>query len=274
MRRALTHPILLSLLSALLLLALSPGHALAASSEELAAEEYAKAIQLYNAGRNREAIAAFERAITHSPQPVYFCNRAVVLLTLEEHARAIEDLTRCRDTYEMEPQELALVSAQLDALTLVERGVKRRARQIAAQIADRPTPTPIPTPIQPETPPPRQGSAARTLGWVSLALGTSALTSALTLSAVSQERVTAFGRDCQQPPSPAPSCAEDRAILRQRQAGFWGLAAGSAVLGITGIVILRATRSRDESPDTTAAEVTLTPAISAERAGLLLQFSF
>lgn len=278
--RSLAPRPLLALLCACALWGALPSHASAQQPPQSSAEEeYAHAIQLYNEGRNREALAAFDRAIARSPDPVYRCNRAVVLVVLEEYDRAIEDLTRCRDEYQMPDEKKAYIDAQLKALTVFERVLKPHAREAAALIASPPrlvTTPPDRGPITPVTPPPPASRPLRPVGWVALGLGTGALLGAGGLEFYSRHDVQRYKESCLQAASPAPDCAALQTSLRPQQNLSRLLLGSGALLALGGVTLLIVTRQEPAPTQVTPTiqAARLTPAIAPGQGALTLTLDF
>lgn len=249
-----------------------------AQAETTAAEDYARGAQLYNEGRNREALEAFNSAVSKADDPIYVCNRAVVLITLEEYDRAIDDLTVCRDTYEMPDESRAQVDAQLKALDRFESMLRPRAREVARLIANPPAPTkttdPEPTDPQPVTSP---ASPLRSAGWVSLGLGAGALVGMSAVEVVNRDEVARYKTDCADAGNLSGDvlamCKSSQQTLKtQRRLARTLLISGGA-LGMTGVVLLLTTR-RPAAKESAPRTWRLTPELGRDGARVVWTLSF
>lgn len=246
-----------------------------------AADDYARAINLYNEGKNREALQAFDAAISKSNEPVYLCNRAVVLITLEEYALAISDLKTCRDTYEMNDRERAYIDAQLGALSIFEYVIQPKSRAITERVANPPeerdntiTST-VTTPIQDSAPSSPTGSSSplRAMGWVALGTGAGALIGVGALELITLQEVRTFRQECQGKQAPyAADCAMLQSTLTTQQKLSRALLISGGVLSITGAALLLISRT----PTVTQAQRSwqLVPEISGHSATLRYQIAF
>ncbi len=226
-----------------------------AQAETSAAEDYARGAQLYNEGRNREALEAFNSAIKKANEPVYLCNRAVVLITLEEYDRAIEDLRVCRDTYEMPEASRAQIDAQLKALELFEQTLRPRARDVAGLIANPPKqqdsgrePDGAITP--PEVTEPSTLTPRRSLGWVMFGLGTGALVGMGAVEFVNRDAVARYKSVCLgdgPQPEDLDMCRVSQDTLSNQRLLARTLLVSGSVLAITGGVLLWSSRERSPS---------------------------
>jgi tetratricopeptide (TPR) repeat protein len=249
-----------------------------AQAETTAAEDYARGAQLYNEGRNREALEAFNSAIGKADDPIYVCNRAVVLITLEEYDRAIDDLTVCRDTYDMPDESRAQVDAQLKALDRFESMLRPRAREVARLIANPPAPT-----DSSDSPPPIIKAAApaasplRAAGWVSLGLGAGALVGMGAVEVVNRDEVAGYKADCagagELSGDVLAMCKSSQQTLRtQRRLARTLLISGGA-LGMTGVVLLLTTR-RPAANESAPRTWRLTPELGRDGARVVWTLSF
>ncbi len=234
-------------------LTLGAGAALAqpARDAQVDAEgHYETALRLYNEGRYRDSVEAFDRAIGVRPDAVFFCNRAVPLLKLDELSQALASLEQCRDRYADQPAEQAQIDAQAKALGLFVRVVRPQAREIArAMSAPAPAPAPAPTQALGDDAPKRRGWRLRDTGYVGAGVGVALLASALTVDLISADLVTQY-QDASRGEDRA-AYEQLRADVQQRQRLFWGLAgAGGALVLISAGLI-----SYDMATDTSAASI-------------------
>ncbi len=170
-------------------------YAQAPSDAEQAEAFYLQALQLYNAGRYREALDSFDRAIELQPDPIFFCNRGAVLLKLKEHRDALAALQRCRrDLTPDDPEELHSIDAEVHALALNVEVVSPSARAIARRHADADALAANPPNL--DNDPVLHTLAWGTGGFAVLALGGALAVDLLTLSVIDEyEDAAAAGDD-------------------------------------------------------------------------------
>ncbi|RAL20171.1 hypothetical protein DL240_18305 [Lujinxingia litoralis] len=118
-------------------LAASPAQAQASGGDphdaaQRAEVHYQMAMRLFNQGRYREAVEEFDQALVLLDDPIFWCNRAVPLMKLDEMDAARESLASCRDGLPAGSEDRAQVDAQLAALTVAVRQVRARARELAS----------------------------------------------------------------------------------------------------------------------------------------------
>lgn len=133
---------------------------------------YQQAIQLLNEGRYQEALENLDKALELNPEPIFHCNRGALLLRLEETQEALSSMERCLETIELDdPQDKAVLDAEVNALRLAVRHLGPRSRVMAQQIATRP-----------------EGSTrgVQVAAWTTGALGGATLLGALTLELLTQ----------------------------------------------------------------------------------------
>jgi tetratricopeptide (TPR) repeat protein len=248
-----------------LLLCSTPALAQQASSAQQAEDHYQSAAKLFGEGRYREALEEFDAAIAIAPEAIFFCNRAVVLIKLQEFDAALDSMRTCRDTFEGDPRELAQIDAQLNALTLYVRHLQRNAAATATTIATRPK-------SAPGTPPPKPGWGASDTGYLVLGVGAALLGSAATLDLLSADLVQDY-RDAATGPDPA-RYAQLKQDLSQRQRVFWGLTIGGSILAATGAsIVLYNFISEDDTPQPISHAMIL-PTISPDGTGVIFDLRF
>lgn len=250
----------LGLLSAPLLLTLAaPSPALAQQQD--AEGHYQSAVRLLGEGRYRESLQEFDAAIAITPNPIFYCNRAVALIQLKELDAALDSLQTCRDTFEGDDQALAQIDAQLKALSLLVREVRPNATKNAITIATLPRATNTPA---------KGGWSAADTGYIGLGIGAALLGSAATLDLLSADLVTDF-KDASTGTDRARYDAA-RADLAQRQRIFWGLTIGGSVLAATGAGLILYHFLSDDGEEATSA--TVLPMITPGGAGVVLDWRF
>ncbi len=119
-----------------LVVALGLAWATLGAAEETAETHYLQALDLFNQGRYVDALERFDQAIALSPDAVFYCNRAVVLLELGQTRDALESMEVCRTGFEnADPEERAQVDAEVNALALAVRHIVPDTRALASTIA-------------------------------------------------------------------------------------------------------------------------------------------
>jgi tetratricopeptide (TPR) repeat protein len=245
---------LVSALAALALL-LGPSRALAQGQGEESEDEkaervsnlYISAVKLYNEGRNREAIAKFDEAIALDPQPVFHCNRAAVLLKVQELGRAIEDLEVCRDEYASNAKERAQIDAQLQAVTIVDNTLLNHSRSVAVEIANPNTAKGPDTVVIVQPDPPgggeeeRRRGPLRWVGYTTIALGSALMVSAGALDLASADLKNQYIKIADGGPGTTQEeYGNLKETLRRRQQAFYimGFAGiGLNTIGISSLII-------------------------------------
>ncbi|MBA2663704.1 MAG: tetratricopeptide repeat protein [Bradymonadaceae bacterium] len=198
---------------------------------EYAESHYQLAVRFFGEGRYREAVAEFDRAIALSPEPIFYCNRAVVLLQLKEADEALKSLQTCRDTFVGDNEELRQIDAQTGAIAVFVGHLRPNAMRLGAAIADRALALPV------EPPASRDAQwGASDYGYLSLATGAALLASAATLDWLSADLREEF---LLQSNGGANTSSERHAQLEEqihdRQRVFLGLTIGGAVFSALGI---------------------------------------
>ena len=136
---------------------------------------YQTAVRLFGEGRYREALDEFDAAIALTPESIFFCNRAIVLIQLTEVEAALESLETCQSTFTGEPGELAAIDAQRSAVDLVVRVVRPGTLDTVSAMT---TPVVIQDPTG-------AGWTRASTGYVLLAAGGALLASAATFDILS-----------------------------------------------------------------------------------------
>jgi tetratricopeptide (TPR) repeat protein len=234
-----------------------------AHAEDSAEDHYQSAARLFGEGRYREALEEFDAAIAIAPEPIFYCNRAVVLIKLQELDAALASMKTCRDTFRGEERELAQIDAQLQALTIFVRNLQRHATSTATTIATRPRDAGRPKPKQ------SSWSAADT-GYIGLGVGAALLGSAATLDLLSADLVEDY--KAASTGSDPDRYQQTRDDLSQRQRIFWGLTIGGSILAATGAGLVIYHFLSDDEED--APRATISPMISPDGAGVVFDLRF
>jgi len=224
-----------------------------------ASGHYDLAVQLLGQGRYREARDEFTRAIEAAPEPVFFCNRAIASLKLDELNAAVRDLTQCRDTLDAAPEELAQIDAQLGAIQTIAAVVRPSATQTAREIAAGPITKkddPVEDPNNGVSDPSKTSRGALgTVGYTGVAVGVALIASAVTMDVLSGDLVADFQTEAAGGPNTSQAQYDAlRARVQRRQRIFWTLSATGAALSAVsiGVIVLDATRtSEGETQDAT-----------------------
>lgn len=221
-----------------------------------AEQHYQTAVVLLSEGRYLEALAEFDAAIDLSPQAIFYCNRALVLVKLDETREAMQSLKNCRDLYEGDETELAQIDAQYLGLAAYEEIVRPHARTVARDIATGPV-----------------GSNASEAPWnlsdfglITMGVGAALLASAATVDLLSADLKQDFIDESKGGPETSRARYDElKADLGLRQNLFWGLGGAGAVLLVAGGGMIAYHFAIDESP------VAVTPTLGSE--GFGVQFS-
>lgn len=235
----------------------------------LADRHYQQAMLMFNQGRYREAVKHFNDAIELAPDPIFYCNRAIALIKLDELDEAIKSMITCRDTIGEDPQEVAQIDAQLQALTIFAKQLRPHAQTLARDIAA----GPVIKKVEPTPAPVDDGWSASDFGYISLALGGACFASAITLDLLSAQDVETLKKE--QRGGDKARYDEARSSIEQRQPLWIGLSAagtGLALLGVTLIIVDLA--SDDEPAQPAQPSITLSPAIGPRQVGAALSFEF
>lgn len=204
-------------------------------SGESAEQHYQTAVSLFGEGRYREALDEFDEAIAISPEPIFYCNRAVVLVKLREPVAAVESMQICRNTFEGSEAELAQIDAQTQAMETFVATVRLSSSEVARSIASGPVVV-VEAPDQAE----RKGWTMADTGYVTLAFGLAAVGSALTLDLLSADIRDEFLAEAEGGPGTSRERYDElKADYDQRQTVFLilsGVGAGLVLLG-TGLVV-------------------------------------
>lgn len=250
---------------ALLFAAMSPAIASAQQDphdpRNAAEAHYQAAVRLFGEGRYREALDEFDVAIELSPEPVFYCNRAVVLIKLEESLEALQSLETCRDTFAGDPVELAQIDAQASGVGAFVRHVGPSATRVAQRVASEGV----------SVAPRDDGWGLSDVGYLSLGAGAAVLASAATLDLLSEDLRADFEAEASgEAGTSYVRYRELRDEFETRQAIFAWLTIGGLALAITGVSLV----TYDLIVGEESVEVVLSPRLGASGAGaeLLLRF--
>ncbi len=228
------HRTVALLSAAAVLLGSVPGFAQDPHSEDTAEQHYQAAASLFGEGRYREALDEFDAAIAISPEPVFYCNRAVVLVKLREPVAAVESMQVCRNTFEGSDEELAQIDAQTLAMETFVSTVRSRSSEVARDIAAGPVVVEGPAPA-----PADDSWDLASTGYVTLAIGLAVLGGALTLDLLSADLRDEFIAQSEGGSGTSRERYDElKADYDQRQLIFYGLAAGGAVLTVAGGILV------------------------------------
>lgn len=213
------------MLLVLILMTVLPSLALAQSNAEL---RYQEAVRLFGEGRYRESLHAFNEAIELDPQSVFYCNRALVELKLQETAQAAASFRACRDSFEGDEAELASIEAQLKGVEMYEFHLRPRSITVARDIAA--GPVQLQQPVEVST-----GWDVGDTGFVFLGASAALFASALTLDLLSADLKEDFQTQSQGGMGTSEArYTELKTELETRQTVFFtlgALGAGAALVG-------------------------------------------
>lgn len=218
---------------------------------------YNEAARLFGEGRYREAIDEFDQAIALAQEPVFYCNRGIAFIKINEWDAALADLHSCRQTYKGSAQEIAQIDAQYKGLRAFVRVVRPRAIEVAQDFASgqiRPRVVKIPEPQSPWD--------VALLGHISTGTGAVLLTAALTLDYLSGDLRDEFVAESEGGPGTSRKrYRELRDELETRQTVFTGLTISGATLVVAGVSVLTYTWffSDTPAPSDTAGSVSVAP---------------
>ncbi|MFP4599014.1 MAG: hypothetical protein ACLFVJ_12225 [Persicimonas sp.] len=232
-------------------------------------QHYGEAVRLFGEGRYREAIEEFDRAIELSDESVFFCNRGIALIKLNEWNAALDDMHACRQRFEGDDEELAQIDAQYRGLHAFVRGVRPHAVEVARDIASGGVSE---TGVAVDEPSPWTLELA---GHLSLGTGSVLLTAAVMLDYLSADLKDEFVTQSNGGPGTSPQRhAELGDELETRQNVFAGLTISGAALAVTGVSILSYEWffADNASDQTAAGSVSVAP--SDDGAALQLRLEF
>ena len=191
-----------------------------------AESHYQGAVRLFGEGRYVEALQEFDKAIAISPESIFYCNRAVVLIKLGEPLEALRSLETCQNTFTGADAELAEIDAQ-------RLGVERMVHNVRAGALA--TVDAINTPLAVEPAPQGSGWTKASTGYVLLGVGGALLASAVTLDRLSVDIKDRFVEEARgRVDGTEEAYLEARAAYVQRQRIWLGLAAGGAAVTLVG----------------------------------------
>jgi tetratricopeptide (TPR) repeat protein len=205
------------------------------SKREEAESHYLAAVRLFGEGRYREALDEFDEAIADSPESIFYCNRAVALIKLQEPEAALESLQTCQETHAGGEEELAEIDAQRQAVGVIVGNIRTGVLSTVSAIN---APDEQPPIIQP-----RRGWTRVETGIVLAGVGVASLASAATLDFLSQDLKTDLESASTAPLNGASistrqqeyDAVRKRYVTRQRI--FIGLTAAGAAFTVTGAVL-------------------------------------
>jgi hypothetical protein len=236
-----------------------------------AGRHYDEAVRLFGEGRYREAIEGFDRAIELSAEPVFFCNRGIALIKLNEWDSALDDMRTCRTTFEGAPAEVAQIDAQYRGLLAFVRGVRPRAVEVARDMAAGSI-----SPTVVEIPQSKDPWDIDLAGHLSLGTGAVLLTAAATLDYLSADVRDDFVAQSEGGPGTSSKRYQDlRAELETRQTVFTALTITGGALSVTGVSILAYSWFFSDSPaetSSTASSVSIAPTDGGAALQLHLDF--
>lgn len=224
-------------------------------SESAANVHYQTAVRLFGEGRYREALGEFNEAIAIRDEPVFHCNRALVLLKLSETEEAVHSLERCRDGFEGDEREFASIDAQLQGVSTFQYVLRSSAITVAQDIASGPIVGPTPRRSQ-------SGWDLADFGYLTAGVGGALLASALTLDLTSATLRDEFEAESRGGIGTSSRRHEDlRGQLKTRQTAFLVLGISGAVVTLTGISMIIAYYVSDDESDS---GVSVVPQINSE----------
>ncbi len=228
-----------------------------ASASHAADLHYNEAARLFGEGRYREAIEEFDQAIALAKEPVFYCNRGIAFIKINEWQSALQDLRTCRKTYKGGPEEVAQIDAQYKGLRAFVRQVRPRAIEVAEDVA-----TGEISPRVVKVPEPSSPWNVALVGHISTGTGVALLTAALTLDYLSGDLRDEFVAESEG--GPGTSMKRYRQLrdeLETRQTVFTGLTISGATLVVAGVSVLAYTWffSDTPAPSDTAGSVSVAP---------------
>ena len=214
----------------------APAPEVPSKARATAETHYQTAVRLYGEGRYREALDEFDAAIAKSPESIFYCNRAVALIKLQEPEEALESLQTCQSTHTGDKAELASIDAQRSGVAVMVDHVQPGVLETVSAIN-------APTLVAPEAP--RRGWTRLETGILLIGIGGASLASAATLDFLSQElrdqleaasSVSLDGTEGFQEERTRYDELRQRYVRRQR---IWlGLTAGGAAITLTGAILV------------------------------------
>lgn len=232
---------------------------------------YGEAVRLFGEGRYREAIEEFDAAIALTQEPVFFCNRGIALIKLNEWEAALTDLRTCSETFRGAPDEVAQIDAQYKGLRAFVRGVRPRAVEVARDIAAGSV-----TPKVVEVPKHESPWNIELAGHLSLGTGAVLLTAAVTLDYLSGDLRDDFVAESEGGPGTSQKrYYQLRDELETRQTVYTVLTASGATLAVTGASILAYSWFFSDDPAesrSTAGSVSVAPTDGGAALQLQLEF--
>ncbi len=194
------------------------------SADETAEGHYRTAIQLFDEGRYRSALDEFDAAISLSPQAVFYCNRAIVLIKLQETEQAVQSLQECRDRFEGDEAEKAQIDAQLQGVSAFHNHVRTMSPQVAIDIA------------RGELKPPKDGWGLQEWGLITAGIGVAILGGAIALDLSSASLKDEYIEESNG--GDPERYQELRDSLDSRKSIFWTLTAVGGATFVAGVVMV------------------------------------
>lgn len=189
---------------------------------------YQTAVRLFGEGRYREALDEFDKAIAIQELPVFHCNRALVLLKLQETEEAVRSLRVCRDGFEGQ-EEYASIDAELKGVSAYQYTLRPQAITVARDIASGELEAP-------EAAKPAPGWDLADFGYLTTGLGAALLASALTIDLTSGSLTDDFKQESEGGPGTSTQRYNElRDQVEVRQDVFTILLISGAAVTATGI---------------------------------------
>lgn len=215
-----------------------------------AERHYQTAVVLLSEGRYLEALNEFDAAIELSPQAIFYCNRALVLIKLKDTTEAVASLKSCRDNFEGDATELAQIDAQYQGVRAYDEILRPHAINTAQDIAT--------GPIK-RQPPEQDAWHADDFGLIFMGLGAAFLASAVTLDLLSADLHDSFIEQSQGGPGTSQARYDElKDDIEFRQNVFWGLTGAGALLVVAGGGLVAYHLATDATP------IAVFPAFSAD----------
>lgn len=192
-------------------------------SRELAESHYQLAVRLFGEGRYREALDEFDAAIALYSDPIFHCNRGIVLLQLAEIEGSLRSLLECEASFEGEESEKAQINAQALGIQTFLTHIRPAAISTASSLSQADAPMIVEIPAE-------SGWKLRHTGILLVSSAAALSVAALVLDLQSAELKQQFIEESRGEPGTSRQRYEElRSSLERRQYLFVGLS-GAAVL--------------------------------------------